>query len=110
MRSSFPHYFQNTNISHQVTPLQQLATFTPQSLTKVSQNLDRFLPSALIDAQYQLQRLSSPKTVAAIIQKAASWFVDEFSIVEQAITRSDGVEFSRTVWPRTVKEVRVLLS
>jgi len=63
-----------------------------------------------MDAQYQLQRLSSPKTVAAIIQKAANWFVDEFSIVEQVITGPDGVEFCRTVWPRTVEEVRVLLS
>ncbi|KAF8459453.1 oligomeric Golgi complex subunit 6 [Terfezia claveryi] len=94
---------------HKITPVQQLATFTPQSLTRVSQNLDRFLPSAHIDAQYQLQRLSSPKTVAAIIQKAANWFVDEFSIVDQAITGLDGVEFPRTVWPRTVEEVRVLL-
>ena len=63
-----------------------------------------------MDAQYQLQSLSSPKTVTAIIQKAANWFVDEFSVVEQAITGADGVEFSRTVWPRTVEEVRVLLS
>jgi len=63
-----------------------------------------------MDAQYQLHRLSSPKTVASVIQKAANWFVDDFSRVEQAITGPDGAEFSRTVWPRTVEEVRVLLS
>ena len=63
-----------------------------------------------MDAQTQLQRLSSPKTVATIIQKAADWFVDEFSTVERAVTGPDGVEFSRTVWPRTIEEVKVLLS
>lgn len=63
-----------------------------------------------MDAQSQLQRLSSPKTVALIIQKAADWFVDEFSTIEQAIASPVGIEFPRSVWPRTVEEVRMLLS
>ena len=50
--------------------LPQLEVFTPQSLVKIPQNLDHFLPTLLVDTQLKLQTLSSPKTVAVIIQKA----------------------------------------
>ena len=83
--------------------------FSPHSLSQVSQTLDRLLPSALMDAQSQLHRLSSPKTVATIINQAADKFVDDFTRVEQGIIGENGLEFSRTVWPRTTEEVKLLL-
>ena len=89
--------------------LSNLEVFTPQSLVKISQNLDHFLPTLLMDTQLKLQKLSSPKTVAVIIQKAVDWFIDEYSIVYEAVTGPNGVEHSWTVWPRTVEEVRILL-
>lgn len=54
------------------------------------------------------------------MQEAASRFVDDFSRVEEAVIDGlvnegdgqgeGGIEFARSVWPRTVDEVRVLLA
>ena len=73
-----------------------------------------------MDATAGLKRLSSPKIIGEIMQEAASRFVDDFSRVEEAVIDAlmnegdgqgeGGIEFARSVWPRTVDEVRVLLT
>ncbi|KAF8477542.1 oligomeric Golgi complex subunit 6 [Kalaharituber pfeilii] len=91
-------------------PLSQIPEFSPHSLSQISQKLDHFLPSALMDAQNQLQKLLSPKTVSTIIQQASDAFINEFATVEQVLVGDDGIEFARAIWPRTTEEVKVLLS
>ncbi|RPA95058.1 COG6-domain-containing protein [Choiromyces venosus 120613-1] len=115
--SSHPSY--RTDKS-KTTPLTQLPDFSPHALSLVSQTLDEFLPSALMDATSGLKRLSSPKIIGEITQEAASRFVDDFARVEEAVIEAlvhegdgqgdGGIEFARSVWPRTVDEVRVLLT
>ena len=102
----FPSYYAN---ERQTTPLSEVSLFSPQSLGQISEKLDGFLPSAAIDAQSQLQRLASPKTVAGIITQATDAFVDEFALIEETFVGDNGVEYARDVWPRTIDEVRVLL-
>ncbi|KAK9460039.1 oligomeric Golgi complex subunit 6, partial [Lipomyces oligophaga] len=69
--------------------------------------LDEFLPSALMDAQTRLQRLGSPRLGNTIIQEAARMFVKDFEKVDNTIIEDLGI--SRTLFPRTVAEVKVLL-
>ncbi|KAK9388917.1 oligomeric Golgi complex subunit 6 [Lipomyces mesembrius] len=88
-------------------PLKSLEQFQESNITQLSIALDDFLPSALMDAQTSLQRLASPRLGNSIIQEAAKIFVDDFAKVEKAIVES--IEFPRTVFPRTLAEVRVLL-
>ncbi|KAK9434451.1 oligomeric Golgi complex subunit 6, partial [Lipomyces doorenjongii] len=88
-------------------PLKSLEQFQESNITQLSIALDDFLPSALMDAQTFLQRLASPRLGNSIIQEAAKKFVDDFAQVEKAIVES--IEFPRTVFPRTLAEVRVLL-
>ncbi|KAK9241000.1 oligomeric Golgi complex subunit 6, partial [Lipomyces kononenkoae] len=88
-------------------PLKSLEPFRESKITQLSIALDDFLPSALMDAQTFLQRLASPRLGNSIIQEAAKMFVDDFAEVEKAIVES--IEFPRTVFPRTVAEVKVLL-
>jgi len=73
-----------------------------------------------MDATTGLKRLSSPKIIGEIMQESASRFVDDFSRVEEAVIgalvnegdgqEEGGIELARSVWPRTVDEVRVLLT
>ncbi|KAK9468110.1 oligomeric Golgi complex subunit 6 [Lipomyces arxii] len=88
-------------------PLQTLEQFQENKITQLAIALDDFLPSALMDAQTFLHRLSSPRTGNTIIEHAAKMFVQDFSMVENAIVAS--IEFPRSVFPRTLAEVKVLL-
>ena len=60
-----------------------------------------------MDAQARLQRLGSPRLANNLTHDAASRFVEDFTLVEQAI-RSH-IELSLTVFPRSVDEVKLLL-
>ncbi|KAK9370831.1 oligomeric Golgi complex subunit 6 [Lipomyces kononenkoae] len=95
------------NVKALDVPLKSLEQFRESNITQLSIALDDFLPSALMDAQTFLQRLASPRLGNSIIQEASTMFVDDFAKVEKAIVES--IEFPRTVFPRTVAEVRVLL-
>lgn len=94
----------------------QLLPFSLPSLSQVSQTLDDFLPSALLDAQAELKQLSSSKTIGEITHEAAERFVEDFRKVEEVVVNAlanemeGGMEAARVVWPRTVDEVRVLLT
>ncbi|KAH0609379.1 uncharacterized protein H6S33_012865 [Morchella sextelata] len=98
------------------TPLTQLPPFSLLSLAQVSQTLDKFLQSALMDVQAELRRLNSPKVVGEISHEAAERFVEDFRRVEEAVVNAlanemeEGMDGARNVWPRTVDEVRVLLT
>lgn len=78
-----------------------------ENLDSLSQKLDEFLPNALMDAQSRLQKLNSPRLANSLTHEAALSFVDHFATMEEAV-RSH-IEFSQTVFPRSVDEVKLLL-
>jgi hypothetical protein len=99
--------------------------FQPQALINVSQILDDFLPSALMDAMENLNQLHSTKLAREITEKAAERFCEDFETVEEAILSADDFleesansdknevenpEGLRALFPRTSGEIRVLLS
>lgn len=69
-----------------------------------------------MDARAELNGLNSPKIIGEITYAAAGRFVEDFRRVEEAVVDSlagemeGGVDAARGVWPRTVDEVRVLLT
>jgi hypothetical protein len=81
--------------------------FSVENLELLSRILEAFLPNALMDAQARLQKLTSPRLANSLTLDSASLFVDDFTVVEEAI-RSH-IELSQTVFPRSVEEVRLLL-
>jgi hypothetical protein len=92
-----------------------LAGVTPASVIQASQELDDFLPSALMDAMDRLKGLQDSEIAREIIEQAAERFCTDFERLEEAIashyndedvSSPDGtVRFSRTS-----AEIRVLLS
>ncbi len=78
-----------------------------ENLDKLSRNLEEFLPNALMDGQSRLQKLSSLRAANALTQTAASMFIADFVLVEEAVRAH--IELSRTVFPRSVDEVKLLL-
>ncbi|KAI9874276.1 MAG: Golgi transport complex subunit 6, partial [Pleopsidium flavum] len=75
-----------------IASIPHLEPFQPQALSEISQILDDFLPSALMDATDNLKRLQSSKTVQEITEEAAGRFCDDFEIVVKKIVAAD--EFS----------------
>ena len=78
-----------------------------ENLELLSRNLEEFLPNALMDAQSRLQKLSSPRLANGLTHDAASRFVEDFTVVEDAVRNH--IELSQTVFPRSLEEVRLLL-
>lgn len=78
-----------------------------ENLEILSRNLEEFLPNALMDAQSRLEKLTSPRLANGLTHDAASQFVEDFAVVEDAV-RSH-IELSQTVFPRSLDEVRLLL-
>jgi len=93
-------------------PLEQIPAFTPLNLANISQTLDDFLPTALIDTRAELGRLSSPRVIDEIAQAAAELFVQDFRRVEEGLMtdHANGESALVDFWPRTTEEVQVLLS
>ncbi|KAF2101483.1 oligomeric complex COG6 [Rhizodiscina lignyota] len=102
-----------------------LPPFNIESLVRTSQDLDDFLPSALMDAKENLNQLRSTKMAGGITEEAAEQFCEDFEVVEGRIIAADeatdgaenldvnGQEDNirlRNVFPRTAAEIRVLLS
>jgi hypothetical protein len=88
-----------------------------------SQELDEFLPSALMDAAENLKRLGNRDTVQEITEEAAQMFCEDFEFVESKILAADDLLHKekedeedepapalRDLFPRTSGEIRVLLS
>lgn len=69
-----------------------------------------------MDARAELKRLSSPKMIGEITHEAAGRFIEDFRRIEEAVVDAlaseieGGIDRARSVWPRTMDEVRVLLT
>ena len=112
-----------------------LPPFQPHALKEISQQLDDFLPSALMDALENLKGLESVRVAREVTAEAAERFCEDFEFVEGKFVAADevsggevedGVEEGggkgdaddekkgrlrlRELFPRTTGEIRVLLS
>ncbi|KAL4934019.1 Golgi transport complex subunit COG6 [Aspergillus undulatus] len=66
-----------------------LPAFQPSSLIATSQQLDDFLPSALMDATENLKRVQSAAFVKSVTEEAVEAFVRDFEFVEGMILGAD---------------------
>ncbi|KAH7325132.1 oligomeric complex COG6-domain-containing protein [Stachybotrys elegans] len=84
-----------------------LPSLDKDALATASQNLDDFLPSALMDAMERLKHLQDPKLARQVTEEAAEDFCDQFELLEGIIEKCDDVMGSlRAVFPRTTAEIR----
>lgn len=88
-----------------------------KALSLASRELDGFLPSALLDAMDRLGDLQDANLAREITEEASHRFCADFELLEQTLDKIDGsagkIRVSdnvRLLFPRTVAEVRVLLS
>jgi hypothetical protein len=111
---------QITDTPESLTTIPQLAAFSNEALIATSQQLDEFLPSALIDAAENLKQLSNRSMVQEITEEAATSFCEDFESIEKKIIAAEhilsqgsdeeGAMGLRDLFPRTSGEIRVLLS
>lgn len=66
-----------------------LPAFHPQALIATSQQLDDFLPSALMDASENLKRVQSATFVKSVTEEAIEAFCRDFEFVEGMIIGAD---------------------
>ncbi|KAK7943262.1 uncharacterized protein PG986_012375 [Apiospora aurea] len=110
-----------------VPKMRALEELRPEALTAASQNLDDFLPSALMDAMENLRHLQDSKLARDVTEDAAEKFCVDFEHVEELLILADDmaeqesnpkkqdgeaqkVPNFRDLFPRTTGEIRVLLS
>lgn len=122
-----------------LSSIASLPAFQPEALALISQQLDDFLPSALMDATDNLKRVRNPNLVKSVTEEAVEAFCRDFEFVEGMIIGADearGIskvnaaeseigttdgnagdeqigddQWSlRALFPRTTGEIRVLLS
>jgi hypothetical protein len=72
-----------------LTELASLPAFQPSSLVTSSQQLDDFLPSALMDATDNLKRVQSASLVHSVTEDAVEAFCRDFEFVEGMIIAAD---------------------
>ncbi|KAK7976372.1 IRE protein kinase [Apiospora arundinis] len=112
-----------------VAKMRSLEVLRPEALTAASQNLDDFLPSALMDAMENLRHLQDSKLAREVTEDAAEKFCVDFEHVEELLILADesseqeeasparlqdgetqDARGYRALFPRTTGEIRVLLS
>ncbi|KAL2752179.1 hypothetical protein ACRALDRAFT_1058939 [Sodiomyces alcalophilus JCM 7366] len=105
-----------------VETLHTLDPMRPEALGQASQALDEFLPSALMDAMDRVKLIQDPNMAREVTEKAAERFCRDFEHVEKVLTAADELsglahgeeqgqkEPFRVLFPRTIAEIRVLLS
>lgn len=119
-----------------IAAIATLPEFQPEALIAISQQLDDFLPSALMDATDNLKRIQSASFVKSVTEEAVEAFCRDFEFVEGMVIGADegrnvgeatgavkedheGEESDeeeeqerslRRLFPRTTGEIRVLLS
>ncbi|KAJ5779570.1 hypothetical protein N7457_007290 [Penicillium paradoxum] len=69
--------------------LASLPAFQPESLITSSQQLDDFLPSALMDATDNLKRVQSVSLIQSVTEDAVEAFCHDFEFVEGMIIAAD---------------------
>ncbi|KAL7927298.1 oligomeric Golgi complex subunit 6 [Trichoderma austrokoningii] len=90
-----------------------LAPIAPSSVIQASQELDDFLPSALMDAMDRLKGLQDSGIARETIEQAAERFCTDFERLEEAVANQfdDATDNEAAVrFSRTSAEIRVLLS
>jgi hypothetical protein len=109
-----------------IAKIRTMEALSPEALTAASQNLDDFLPSALMDAMENLRHLQDSKLAREVTEDAAEKFCVDFEHVEEMLLFADelieqegtngptdeyeGPQSLRALFPRTTGEIRVLLS
>ncbi|KAK0648815.1 oligomeric Golgi complex subunit 6 [Cercophora newfieldiana] len=103
-----------------ISKVSSLEAVQTASLTRASQTLDNFLPSALMDAVENMRHLQDAKLARDITEEAAEKFCVDFEHVEEMLILADDLAESegnegdmqslRVLFPRTSGEIRVLLS
>ncbi|PGH00311.1 hypothetical protein AJ79_08242 [Helicocarpus griseus UAMH5409] len=74
-----------------------LPEFQPDTLSSISQQLDDFLPSALVDATENLKAIHSPALVKSVTEEAVEAFCLDFEFVEGMILGADEASGKSTV-------------
>ncbi|VVT43559.1 uncharacterized protein SAPINGB_P000041 [Magnusiomyces paraingens] len=81
-----------------------------EKLAELSFGLDNFLPSATMESLSFLFRLASPRLAQNITMRASQKFAADFSELERLVLDIYSVEDSKIYFPRTYKDVCVLLA
>lgn len=74
---------------HNLADIANIPAFEPENLTAISQQLDDFLPSALMDATENLKQLRNPSLVKSVTEDAVEAFCRDFEFVEGMIFGAD---------------------
>ncbi|KAI8255228.1 Conserved oligomeric Golgi complex subunit 6 [Colletotrichum sp. SAR 10_98] len=113
-----------TTESSDVGKAASLEVLQPEAMSRASQILDDFLPSALMDAVENVKHLQDSVLARGLTEKAAARFCDDFEHIEQMLLLVDEMAGRdedadekldehvslRALFPRTTGEIRVLLS
>jgi hypothetical protein len=113
-----------TDAEESLKKIPELEPFKPEALISASQQLDEFIPSALMDAAETMKRLRNRDMVQNITEEAAGRFCEDFEFLENKILAADELLYNdesksedeevepglRDLFPRTSGEIRVLLS
>lgn len=112
-----------TDTPGDIAKVRTLEAVQPSALSKASQMLDDFLPSALMDATENLKNLLDARLARDVTEEAAEKFCTDFEHVEEMLMLADEVAEEeaeddevedivrlRGLFPRTSGEIRVLLS
>lgn len=81
-----------------------------EKLAELSFGLDNFLPSATMESLSFLFRLASPRLAQSITMQASQKFAADFSELERLVLDIYNIEDSKIYFPRTYKDVCVLLA
>lgn len=87
-----------------------LPPFQPEALTLTSQQLDDFLPSALVDATDNLKRLQSASLVKSVTEEAVEAFCRDFEFIEGMIIGADEARGKVDISIRSEVESQSVLS
>lgn len=79
------------HLKPQLADLSKLPALQPESLVTFSQQLDDFLPSALMDATDNLKRVQSASLVQSVTEDAVEEFCRDFEFIEGMIIATDEV-------------------
>ena len=116
-----------TDADSDLLKMPTLDEFSPDKLVAVSQELDDFLPSALMDATDNLKQLRNASMIRDITGEAAERFCEDFEMLEKRMLASDELRgqesqedddddeerensLLKVLLSRTSGEIRVLLS
>lgn len=86
---STPHEKQQQQQPPNLSEIANLPAFQPEALIATSQQLDDFLPSALMDATENLKRVQSATFVKSVTEEAVEAFCRDFEFVEGMIIGAD---------------------